>query len=312
MILNLLSNSKIVFPIAILCAFIFPQPIEQFGLAGWILPLLIGIMIVSLKDFSLQKPTYHELTVSIGLFFTNYIVLSGLYIASAFLLVSDPFHRGGLILIGLMPPAINIVSFTVLLKGNLNESIYAELIGFIIALLAVPFLSSLLLKESVDSARFIKLLFYSLVIPLIAGPILGWIERKIFGKPLSIKKMIVTLGNGFLFYIMIGMNRDILLNFSFSTFKIILILLVIKIVFLLLIYHALRCRIPHDESIDYVLFGSFKMIGVAAAAASQLLGPQATLPVAVDSILFLFQIILVEYLLNKSAFMKVCKRIMLH
>ena len=308
---SLLTNVKFVFGVAIILALVFPQPVFEFGLSDWMVPVLAFVMVFSLMKVKVLKPTNHEMWVTVKLILINYFVLTLLYIIFGHLFITDENFRAGLIMIGLMPPAVAIVSYTVLLKGHFKESLLAEVLGYLLSLFLVPALVYIIFGESVDIMLLLELLVIMIVIPLLLGPLLGHVQDKYFKRELVPRKELIMLGTGFFFYILIGLNRDLLVNNFTQTLPIWFTLIVIKFVFVMILYYLIRCKIANEESVDYVLFASFKTVGVAAAALIALgFDESATLPVAIDGVLFMLQLIYLEYILSPRHFKKVCKRVL--
>jgi predicted Na+-dependent transporter len=304
------TKAKIVLPIATVLAFIVPSTItQQFSLTQYLIPLLAVLMVFSSKNFLFTRPSKHELVLTSYLFAINYILISGLYIILGYFLLPESAYKIGLFIIAITPPAVNIIPYTVLLKGNLKESMFAETISFLSALVIVPLATYILFSSTATTLGIIKVLVYVIVIPILLGQVLRYIEQKKHFS-LSWSKYILAVGNALIFFILIASNKqriiDSFLNGDSAFWIVVGILLFVKFVFVLWIYYIVGKRLAWTETIDVVLFASFKNIGLAVGLITTIFAnnPQiisfALSVVAIDSLLFIVQLIFLEWLLTKK------------
>lgn len=297
-------NTKIVFLGTIILALLLPQ------LANAMQPLLIPIIIImltfSVKNVTFQHLHHGEIKTMVKLVVANYLILTPLYIVMARLFVSDPLYQQAIIILGIMPPAIGILSLTYLLHGNMHISFIAEFIAYLASIVLVPLFGYLALGNSISPARMISIILLVMVLPFALSRILRRIEGRLPGSSHlhdEFSHGIVNVCYAASFYIIIGINRDVFLSSLSSLWDIFFVLILLKFVFGTTIFLLLK-KTHMAKSIDvlYTLFATFKNGGAGAAVTILLLGVGATVPFAINGILVALYIVYLEwFILHKTA-----------
>ena len=283
--------------LAIIAGFALPFPAQHFF--GLILPLIAILVFLSARKLNLAAPTKHEFAVTIELFGVSYFVLSAIYVLLG-LAIAEPEIQIGIWLIALMPPAMNVIPLSKLLKGDVKESMLAGILSIIVAMLVIPIGSYFFFGTNVVMTSLAKVLILGVIIP--AG--IGIVCRnvKVLDKP---TEWLIPIANAVIFYILIGSNSQLLIdNFNNSYFLAIVgVLLLVKLGFVSWVNMQFAQLQSKKENIDVILFASFKNIGLAAAIAVSAFPdfmPGVLIPIAIESVLFAGQLIFIEYLVSKT------------
>lgn len=286
--------NAIVLSIAIICGFALPTPAQNMSWA--VLPLLALIVFLSARKVHISIPTKHEFAVTIELFAVSYFVLSAIYVLLG-LGISEPGVQIGIWLLALMPPAINVIPLSQLLKGNVKESMLAAILGLIVAMIVIPVGAHFFFGTAISTIGLAKVLVLGILIP--SG--IGIVCRKLtfLDKPTS---YIIPTVNALIFYVLIGSNSDILISNVDSLYfwTIVGVLIFVKCGFVSWINMKFAEFQSKKERVDVVLFASFKNVALAAAIA-MVAFPNVDgilIPIAIESVLFCGQLLFIEHLLT--------------
>jgi BASS family bile acid:Na+ symporter len=277
----LLRNSNLMF----LAAFLLGLGLGGYAslLKGYILPALVFIMTLSTTQITLSELTRFRnyFRDIFFVFVINYIFLSGLILLTNYLLIRDHDLYVGFVVMAAIPPAVAVLPFTYLLRGEMMVSLIGAASLYLLALVVVPFISLQFLDVGkIDPLKLFSVLIQLILIPFIASRLL--LKWKVFHRVKGNMNIFVNLGFFIVIYVVIGMNRSIFL----SHFEI--LVLVSSIAFLrtfvsghLVDLFSRLAGIDRERRMSYVLFGSFKNLGVAASIAIILFNERAAIPSAV-------------------------------
>jgi BASS family bile acid:Na+ symporter len=278
---RLSRNSNLVFLAAFLLGIVLGGHASFFK--GYILPALVLIMTLSTTQIALSELTQFRnyFRDILWVFVINYIFLSGLILLTNYLLIKDPDLYVGFVVMAAIPPAVAVLPFTYLLRGEMTVSLIGAASLYLLALVVAPFISVQFLDVGeIDPLKLFSVLIQLILIPFIASRLL--LKWKIFHRVKGNMNIFVNLGFFIVIYVVIGMNRSTFL----SHFEI--LALVSSIAFLrtfvsghLVDLFSRLTGIDRERRISYVLFGSFKNLGVAASIAIILFNERAAIPSAV-------------------------------
>jgi bile acid:Na+ symporter, BASS family len=289
--MHLLENSKLVFAGFVLAAFIYPNLAD--ALKYTVIPVLMVMMALSIKDLKWRSVSHPDIKIALRLIATNYILLSGSILLLSYLFITDPVYLSGFILLAAVPPAVAIIPFVYLYKGDVRDSLVGEVAGYLFALLFSPLLVYLLLGESVDIMLLLKILVLLIIVPFFLGPLFRRLKFSLIERPGTI----INICYGISIYVFIALNRSTILNEYKSLIPILLVTLFTTFGLAWLIFNTLKLRhVKKSEDIMYVLFGTFKNQNTAATIGLLLIGPAAAMPVAVRALLTPLFIYYLEHL----------------
>jgi BASS family bile acid:Na+ symporter len=216
-------------------------------------------------------------------FLINYFFLSGLILLANHLLIRDPDLYVGFVVMAAIPSAVAVLPLTYLLRGEMMVSLIGSASLYLLALVIAPLLSFHLLDVGkIEPLKLISVLIQLIVIPFLVSRLL--LKWKGFQQIKVNLDMVVNLAFFLIIYVVIGMNRSTFL----SHFDV--LILVSSIAFLRTfvsghlvdLFFRLVSR-DRERRMTYVLFGSFKNLGLAAAIAIFFFNERAAIPAAVTS-----------------------------
>jgi len=276
-----LKNSNLVFIVAILLGLIsgrYALPLERF-----ILPALVLIMSLSTTQITLTELTRAKnyLWDILLVFVINYLFLSGLILLANDLLIKDHDLYVGFVVMAAIPSAVAVLPFTYLLRGEMMVSLMGSACLYLLALVVAPLISLQLLDVArIEPLKLVTVLIQMILVPfLISRLLLKW---KGFRHVRENTNLLVNLAFFLIIYAVIGMNRSVFLKH----FDILIIVSLIAFLRTFVSGHIvdLFSRLVgtgRERRMSYVLFGSFKNLGLAAAIAIVLFNERAAIPAAV-------------------------------
>ncbi len=262
-------------------------------LKGWILPILVLIMSLSTTHITLKELLQIRRYLRDILIITliHYFFLSGLILLANHVWVKDPDLRVGYIVMAAVPSAVAVIPFTYLLQGEMAVSLMGSAWIYLFALVAAPFISFHFLEMGqIESTQLLWTLLQLILIPFLLSRLL--LKWRRFRKWQPHGGILINVGFAFILYIVIGINRRVF--FSHPD----LLALVSAIAFLrtfvsghLLDLLLRGLGVDPKRRISYVLFGSYKNLGLAAAISIVLFNERAAIPAAIATLFeFLFLI----------------------
>ncbi|MBR9676449.1 hypothetical protein GOV05_05565 [Candidatus Woesearchaeota archaeon] len=290
-----LTDSKPVFFLSVFLGFILPHGASI--LKPLVVPLVALMMTISVKDIAFHHIKKSQIKNITRLTIINYFLLTGLFILLTLLFVKNPEYQKAMIVLAMMPPAVGIISLTYILNGDTEISFITEFVCYALSILIIPILTLIFFKSTVQPLSILKIMVYVIIIPFILSRLIHYYEHKKKQLSKDVVKAVVNVSYAVSFYIVIGLNRDVVLSSFSKIIPIILILFFLKFVVGTLVYHALRNKMEKRLDVVYVLFSTFKNGGASVAITILLFGVGATLPLAINSIMVPPYIIYLEWLI---------------
>lgn len=277
--IRLVKNSAVVFTLAMFIALIFPS-LATFT-SKLVIPLLAVIMTLSLAEIDFKNFNVRTSLLNLGL---NYGFLSGIILLLSFLLVKDEMLKLGFVVMAAAPPAIAIVPFSKLLRGNVTESILSSGFAYILSLLFTPAVIILFTGKKVDVMAIVEALVLLIIIPLLVSRFLRFRESDAL-------RSAINLGFGIVVYSIVGVNAHVFFEVDKIT-EVIFVgfartFLIGTLTFLVFL------RFGHRFALTKTLFASYKNLGFTAGVSILLFGDKAAIPAAVCVI---FEVLLFSYL----------------
>ena len=276
-----LKNSNLVFLIAFLLGLTFGDYVSL--LKECILPALVLIMSLSTTQITLFEIIHVKKYIRdiLFVFLTNYFFLSGMILLLNHLLIKDRDLYAGFVVMAAIPSAVAVLPFTYLLKGEMMVSLIGSASLYLLALIVAPLISFQFLEVGrIEPLKLISVLVQMILIPFIVSRVL--LKWKVFHQIKENTNILVNLAFFLIIYVVIGMNRSTFL----SHFDI--LILVSSIAFLrtfvsghLVDLFSRLAGTDRERRMSYVLFGSFKNLGLAAAITIVLFNERAAIPAAV-------------------------------
>jgi len=251
---------------------------------------LAVLMTLSLSTVSLRdtKGKDHRTHAAVALAL-NYIMLTAVILAVGRLFYDDIWP--GWVLMAAAPSAISVVPFTSVLGGKTTKALFSTAVNYVVALVLMPVLTLILIGNAVSAISLVSSLIILIVLPMAASRIV---------MKLSIKKGTNTVLINLMFAVMIfavaGSNRD-----AFFGDPILVLAVSAACVIrtfgtgLLTEFSLRRLRMDKSERIGYVLFASYKNLGLTATLAIALFEPIVAVPA---TICIVFEVVWVIFMLR--------------
>ncbi len=293
--MKVLENTPMFFIVAIILGLVYPNFAD--ALSGYIILFFIIAATLSLTHLKITKKDVNEnASSSIKTVLLSYGLLSGLTLLTAYLLVPNPDHLAGFIIMAAAPPAVAIIPFTYLLRGNSKIALGGELLNYILALALAPLITLFFLGSSVDIFEILKTLILIIILPLM-------LSRILINHPHSLdslQKIIVNFCFAFINYIVIGLNQAVIFSDPAALWPVLFVHLLTVFGAGTLVYLAgRRLNVSKDRCIPYTLFGAIKNGGMSATIAIIIISPAASLPAALHGIFTISFFIMFEYLVRR-------------
>lgn len=255
------------------------------SLKGWILPILVLIMTLSTTQITLKELTQIKQYLRDLFIVTliHYPFLSGLILLANHFWVKDPDLRIGYIVMAAVPSAVAVIPFTFLLKGEMVVSLIGSAWIYLFALMAAPLISFHFLDMAkIEPFRLLLILLQLILIPFfLSRLLLKWRRFHQFQPNAGI---LINFGFALILYIVIGMNRKVFFGHPDLLILISAIALLRTFVSGHLIDLLSRwLKVDQKRRISYVLFGSYKNLGLAAAISLLLFNERAAIPAAITT-----------------------------
>jgi len=221
----------------------------------------------------------------------SYGVLAVFILVTSAVVIDDKELWDGFVILALMPPAVAVIPFTDLLKGNRAFSLAGTVGGYLAALILLP----LALYMTLGSAHFILERLSVIVVVLIIFPLLisRLLIRKQIARRLEPLKGPLTNWSFFVVvYTIVGLNQDVFVRQPLSLLPVAIIAVGSMFILGLIIEWAGGIfRLNPQTTTSLVLLGTIKNYGLAAGIALALFSRESALPATVSTIFMFVYII---------------------
>ena len=247
----------------------------------WTLPALVVAMTASMTQ--VESSAFRSLgkllratAISVLL---NYVILGAAILIPARLLLPERELWIGFVIAAAAPPGVGVIPFTHITGGDVGFSLLGIVGTYVASLVITPAMAFLLIGENVlDPRRLAVILLQLIVVPLVAsrllllvGPLKAPIERW--------RGKIVNWAFTIVVFTIIGLNREVF----FSEPRVVLLILLITLTWSFGLGFAIdeilkRLGVERARRMSYLLMGTVKNGGFAAATALALFGERAAVP----------------------------------
>jgi len=294
-IVKLLQNRDFILSLALVMGLFLPQAsrwTQHLTLPALALVMSMSTMGISRGAF--PSPRSLIIPAILGVLM-SYAVLGGFILGMSALFIHDKELWNGFIVLAIMPPAVAVIPFTDLLKGNNAFSLAGTMGGYLGAMVILP----LVLYNFLESSRFVleRLSIAAIVliiIPLIVSRILRW--RKIDKDLEKIKGAITNWSFFVVVYSIVGLNQDIFTHQPMKLLPVAAIAVGSMFALGLIIEWVGKLfRIDPQTTMSLVLLGTIKNYGLAAGIALSLFSKESALPATVSTIFMFIYVIWIGF-----------------
>lgn len=288
---RVLQNPDFILLFALIIGLLLP------GASSWtthlVLPALALVMTLSTMGISVSAFSSRRsliIPAILGILM-SYGVLAVFILGTSAVVIDNKELWTGFIILSLMPPAVAVIPFTDLLKGDRAFSLAGTVGGYLAALIILPVALYIVL----GSAHFILerlsvIAVVLIIIPLFISRIL---IRKQIARKLELLKAPITNWSFFVVvYTIVGLNQDVFVEQPMSLLPVALIAVGSMFVLGLIIEWAGGIfHLNPQTTTSLVLLGTIKNYGLAAGIALALFSRESALPATVSTIFMFVYII---------------------
>ena len=244
---------------------------KEVGTVALIVAMTIALSEIHLRGLSLKSEA-RSFFQALG---WNYVVLTGLILAFAFL-TPDPDLRIGWVVMAAVPSAIAVVPLTSIAKGNVRSALVSTALLYVLSLPLVPAITLAFGGRAPPLTDLAIQTFLQIGLPLLASRIL--VRRPEIQR---VRPVVVNLAFFVLVTMVAGANRSALADLGLVLSLAAPALVRTFGIGLAIAGLAVALRRPREERVAWTLFGSFKNLGLTALLALSLFGPRAAIPAIV-------------------------------
>ena len=174
------------------------------------LAVIMTLAVMGIPGSVFRSPRSLVVPTLVGLAL-NYGLHGGVILGLSSLLIQEEALRAGFVMVAAAPPAVAVIPFTVILKGDAPFSLVATVGGYLGALLLMPLITFGLLGSGyADHGKLIWIMVELILAPLVISRALRWTG---LSEKLEPYKGAVTNWGFFLVtYTIVGLNRSVFLT----------------------------------------------------------------------------------------------------
>lgn len=230
----------------------------------------------------------------------NYGLLGSFLLGLNALLIPDPDLYLGFVIMAAVPPAVAVIPFTALLKGNAPLSLVATIGCYLGALVIMPLMTVALIGTGfVDYGKLIRIMLELILAPLLFSRIL--IRLKAVPRLEPYKGTIINWSFFVVVYTIVGLNREHFFSRPLSLVHPALIAL--GSTFLLGAAIGWVCRlfrVSRPTATSLILLGTHKNTGLSAGLSLTLFNDLAAIPSTVSTVFMLTYLIWLSFNQTRS------------
>jgi BASS family bile acid:Na+ symporter len=263
----------------------FPAYTKEISMASLAVLMTFSLSNVRIGETRNKEHFEHAMRTLV----VNYVLLTGLILAIG-LLFSDDLWPGW-VLMAAAPSAVSIVPFTTVLGGRTSKALFSTAANYILALGIMPAMTLLLIGSAVSTLSLVYSLLLLIVLPMLASRL---VMRVNISKSANTSMMNVMFA--ILIFAVAGSNRDAFVGEP-------IVVLAVSAACVLRTFGSglttefllRRSGVPKQSRISYVLFASYKNLGLTATLAIALFEPIVAVPA---TICIVFEVIWVIFLIR--------------
>jgi len=263
----------------------FPCYTREISMAALALLMTVSLATVRLGEV---KDRDHVKSAAAA-FALNYGLLSCLILVLGSFFEKELWW--GWVLMAAAPSAVAVMAFTTMLGGPTSKSLFSSAVIYVVALALMPSMSLALIGTAVSVEALVSSLLVLIVLPMALSRA---VARARMGR--SAQKVVMNLSFAVVVFAVAGSNRDAFLTEPEIVVMVSIVAAIRTFGVGLLIEGVLRWRgLPARERTTYVLFSSFKNLGLTATVAIALFEPVVAIPAA---ICIVFEVLWTMFLLR--------------
>lgn len=294
---SLLHNRNVILLLALATGLFIPFAVpvtRHLVLPALAMTMALSTMLIGNDIFRAPRLLFFPVVFGILM---NYILLGNVLIGLSSLLIRNEAIWTGFVLVAAVPPAIAIIPFSGILRGNNSLSLFGTVGAHLGALAIMPMIVLVLLgTASFPPYKILLVLLFLIIIPLAAShPSI----RRCAKDRIDPYRGTATNWSFFVvLYTMVGLNRDLILSrgSGFILLPIAAVLIGTTFVLGFLIdWVGGLFHIPRETRTSLVLLGTLKNQAIAGGLAITFFSQEAALPAAVSSLVMIAYFALLDF-----------------
>lgn len=263
----------------------FPSFTKEISMASLALLMTLSLSTVKLGEARGKEHIGHAAKSLI----INYGLLSGLILVIGLFFAEE--YWWGWVLIAAAPSAVSVVPFTNIFGGETSKALFSTAVNYLAALILMPLITVALIGSAVSTESLVYSLALLIVLPMAAS---RGVMKLAINK--STNKVMTNLSFALLIFAVTGANREAFIGdpgivLAISAGCIIRTFGTGMGTELLL----RKMGVPKEERVGYVLFASYKNLGLTATLAIALFEPVVAVPA---TICIVFEVLWVIFLIR--------------
>lgn len=286
-----INNRHVIFSLAVLLGLCCPRA------AAWTKVLMIPALAMVMTLATISVPNHYFRNVrdilgpSLAGIGMTYGVLSSVILMLSAWLIADEKVWMGFVLVAAVPPAVAVIPFTALLKGDVSYTLSGTVASYVAALLLLPLIIGLFLQTGFqDPSRLMRIMVELIFLPLMLSRVILYFRWQ--EKIIPVRGVLTDWGFFVVLYSMIGVNRDLIFSQPQMLLPIGTVVFVSTFVVGWLIQKSARyLQVNPSRIISLILLGTLKNQGLAGGLAIALFEKEAALPATLYSLFMILYII---------------------
>lgn len=263
----------------------FPWLTKEISMASLAVLMTLSLSTIRLGDAKLREHADHAARALV----VNYGVLTAVILAIG--LFFPEKYRWGWVLMAAAPSAISVVPFATVLGGSTTRALFATAANYMAALALMPIFTLLLIGSAVSIESLVYSLLLLIVLPMLAS-------RAVMRANISKRTNtgMINISFAVLIFAVTGANREAFVGDAW-------IVLAISLGCLMRTFGTglgteiilRRAGVERSTRVTYVLFASYKNLGLTATLAIALFEPIVAVPA---TICIVFEVVWVIFLIR--------------
>lgn len=280
---SLMRNRNSIFLLALVLAFTLPEGVRYTRpLMLVFLGVVMTVSMLGIGGELWQRPARAVAYAAVGLG-GSYLILGGLTAALTGIFINTPDFMAGFLLIAAAPPAVAVMPFTDMFRGNRLLTLTAIFSGYAAAFVTLPLMSLSISGESLIDIKLLLLIVGGLII----APFLISRIMRISGFDARLEPYRGPITNWSFFVVMytiVAVNRDVILGHAGSLLPAVLVSVAVTFVLGCVVYFAARKGgVDHEDGVSLTLLFTLKNYALAGGIGLAFLSDLSALPAAVQT-----------------------------
>lgn len=263
----------------------FPWLTKEISMASLAILMTLSLSNIRLGKAKAKEHADHALRALL----VNYGILTAVILGVGAFFPEE--YWWGWVLMAAAPSAISVVPFTTILGGSTTKALFATAANYLVALALMPVLTLLLIGSAVSVSSLISSLLLLIVLPMIASrAVLKMNVKK------EVNTAMINLSFAVLIFAVTGANREAFVG-DFWIVVAVSVACVVRTFGTGLGTELVlrRFRVERGTRVTYVLFASYKNLGLTATLAIALFEPVVAVPA---TICIVFEVVWVIFLVR--------------